>query len=151
LKAGDQATDIELQSADTIENSASQAAPGSAPFLTATAITSGIHAQALRESYANRQQNPPVLENMEIVVALVLMAVCWFSWYVAHERYNLTNRQIAEVVCYLALGGLAIAGSAILIATARSRREKAWPHPPMVVSRKRDEQFTSEAWKQETA
>jgi hypothetical protein len=28
LKAGDQATDIELQSADTIENSASQAAPG---------------------------------------------------------------------------------------------------------------------------
>src|ERR1019366_6540628 len=149
LKAGDQATDIELQSADTIENSASQAAPGSAPFLTATAITSGIHAQALRESYANRQQNPPVLENMEIVVALVLMAVCWFSWYVAHERYNLTNRQIAEVACYLALGGLAIAGSAILIATARSRREKQWPHLPMVVSRKQDEQFTSEAWKQD--
>ena len=81
----------------------------------------------MRESYANRQQNPPVLENMEIVVALVLMAVCWFSWYVAHERYNLTNRQIAEVACYLALGGLAIAGSAILIATARSRREKRGP------------------------
>ena len=40
----------------------------------------------MRESYANRQQNPPVLESMEIVVALVLMAVCWFSWYVARER-----------------------------------------------------------------
>src|SRR5271157_4654028 len=40
---------IELQSADAIENSASQAAPGSAPFLTATAITSGIHAQALTQ------------------------------------------------------------------------------------------------------
>jgi hypothetical protein len=49
LKAGDQATDIELQSADTIENSASQAAPGSAPFLTATAISSSIHAQALTQ------------------------------------------------------------------------------------------------------
>jgi len=60
----------------------------------------------MRESYANRQQNPPVLESVEIVVALVLMAVCWFCWYVAHERYNLTNRQIAEVACYLALGGL---------------------------------------------
>ena len=103
----------------------------------------------MRESYANRQQNPPVLENMEIVVALVLMAGCWFSWYVAHERYNLTNRQIAEVACYLAIGGLAIAGSAILIGTARSRREKAWPHPPMVVSRKQDEQFTADAWKQD--
>jgi len=49
LKAGDQAMDIELQSADTIENSASQAAPGSAPFLTATAISSSIHAQALTQ------------------------------------------------------------------------------------------------------
>jgi hypothetical protein len=49
LKAGDQATDIELQAADAIENSSSQAAPGSTPFLTATAITSAIHAQALTQ------------------------------------------------------------------------------------------------------
>jgi len=49
LKAADQAADIELQSADAIENSSSQAAPGSAPFLTATAITSAIHAQALTQ------------------------------------------------------------------------------------------------------
>jgi hypothetical protein len=49
LKAGDQATDIELQSADALENSSSQAAPGSAPFLTASAITSAIHAQALTQ------------------------------------------------------------------------------------------------------
>ena len=37
LKASDNATDLELQAANAIENSASQAAPGSAPFLTATA------------------------------------------------------------------------------------------------------------------
>lgn len=49
LKASDQATDIELQSADSIENAASQAAPGSAPFLTATALVSGIHSQALTQ------------------------------------------------------------------------------------------------------
>ena len=49
LKASDQAADIELQSADAIENAASQAAPGSAPFLTATAIVSGIHSQALTQ------------------------------------------------------------------------------------------------------
>jgi hypothetical protein len=49
LKARDQATDIELQSADSIENAASQAAPGSVPFLTATAIVSGIHSQALTQ------------------------------------------------------------------------------------------------------
>lgn len=49
LKVSDQATDIELQSADSIENAASQAAPGSAPFLTAAAIVSSIHNQALTQ------------------------------------------------------------------------------------------------------
>jgi hypothetical protein len=49
LKAGDQATDLELQSADAIENSSSQAAPGSAPFLTATAVTSAVNVQALTQ------------------------------------------------------------------------------------------------------
>jgi hypothetical protein len=49
LKASDQAVDIELQSADAIENAAGQAAPGSAPFLTATAIVSSVHSQALSQ------------------------------------------------------------------------------------------------------
>jgi hypothetical protein len=49
LKASDQATDVEIQSADCIENAAGQAAPGSAPFLTATAIVSGISSQALTQ------------------------------------------------------------------------------------------------------
>ena len=103
----------------------------------------------IRDSSPYRQQNPPVLESVEIMVALILMAVCWFGWYVARERFFFTNRQIAELTCYLALAGLAIIGSTILIATARSRREKQWPHPPMVISRKRDEQFTAEAWKRD--
>ena len=49
LKASDQATDIEVQSADAVENAASQAAPGSAPFLTAAAMISGIQSQALTQ------------------------------------------------------------------------------------------------------
>ncbi len=49
LKASDQAIDIQLQSADSVENAAGQAAPGSAPFLTATAIVSSIHSQALSQ------------------------------------------------------------------------------------------------------
>jgi hypothetical protein len=103
----------------------------------------------MRDSYTHRQPNPPLLESVEIVVALILMAISWFAWYVARERFYLENRQIAEMASYLALGGLAIIGSTILIATARSRREKQWPHPPMVVSRPRDEQFTTDAWKQD--
>jgi hypothetical protein len=49
LKASDQATDIELQSADSIENTAAQAAPGSTPFLTAAAMIASINSQALTQ------------------------------------------------------------------------------------------------------
>jgi hypothetical protein len=49
LKAADGATDLELQAADSVENAASQAAPGSAPFLTAAATASSIRSQALTQ------------------------------------------------------------------------------------------------------
>ena len=48
----------------------------------------------MRDSYVHRQQNPPVLESMEIVVALVLMAVCWFAWYVARESFSLDRKSV---------------------------------------------------------
>jgi len=102
----------------------------------------------MRQPYAQRQHHPPVLESMEILIALLLMAGCWFTWFVARERYHLENRQIAELACYTTLGLVAIVAFAILIATRRSRREKQWPHPLIVVSRKRDERLTADAWKQ---
>lgn len=49
LKASDNATDLELQAANSIENSASQAAPGSASFMTASAVASSIRSQALTQ------------------------------------------------------------------------------------------------------
>jgi hypothetical protein len=49
LKASDSATDLELQTADSIESAAGQATAGSTPFLTATATASGIRSQALTQ------------------------------------------------------------------------------------------------------
>jgi hypothetical protein len=49
LKVSDSATDLELQVADSIETSASQAAPGSAPLLTASAVASSIRSHALTQ------------------------------------------------------------------------------------------------------
>lgn len=103
----------------------------------------------MRDSYAQRQYHPPVLESIEIVIALLLMAVSCFTWFVARERYHLESRQIAELACYTTGGLFAIVGSGVLIATQKSRCEKQWPHPPMVVSQKRDARFTADAWKQD--
>jgi len=47
LKQTDAATDLALQAADRFEDAAAQAAPGSAPFLTTSAILSSVHSQAL--------------------------------------------------------------------------------------------------------
>ena len=49
VKVSDDAADLELQAANSIETSASQAAPGSAPFLTAAATASSIRSQALTQ------------------------------------------------------------------------------------------------------
>ena len=49
LKASDNATDLQLQAANAIENSASLAGPGSAPFMTASAVASSIRSQALTQ------------------------------------------------------------------------------------------------------
>lgn len=49
LKESDSADDLALQAANSIEDQASQAAPGSAPFLTATAVAASIQSQALTQ------------------------------------------------------------------------------------------------------
>lgn len=49
LKESDQADDLTLQAADSIEDGAGQAAPGSAPFLTATAVVASLQSQALTQ------------------------------------------------------------------------------------------------------
>lgn len=49
LKQSDEADSLTLGVADQIENAASQAAPGSAPFLTATAVVGAIQSQAVTQ------------------------------------------------------------------------------------------------------
>ncbi len=49
LKATDKAGTLTLQAADDLESAASQAAPGSAPFLTASAVVASIQSQAVMQ------------------------------------------------------------------------------------------------------
>src|SRR6266478_745876 len=103
----------------------------------------------MRASESHQGHHAPVLEDVEIVVALVGMGIFWAAWFIARERYHLSNRQIAELASYFAIALLAVIGIAVLIATRRSYREKQWPHPPMVMSPKRDEMFVAEARKRD--
>jgi len=70
-----------------------------------------------------------MLESAEIVVALILMAVCWFAWYLARDVFNLENRQIVELAWLLEPNRaqprwLIYPHYYYIITTARSTREK---------------------------
>ena len=102
----------------------------------------------IRETYADRHHHPPLLESAEILIAAVLMFGGWFAWYVGRERYFLTARQLTELAAYLIITVFTLVTTIALWATRRSRREKQWPHPPLTISRTRDERITQHAWNQ---
>jgi len=102
----------------------------------------------IRDNYADRHHHPPLIESAEILIAAVVMFSCWFGWYVGRERYHLTTGQLAEFTTYLVIAVFFLASTVALLATRRSRREKQWPHPPLAISRKRDEKITRKAWNQ---
>jgi hypothetical protein len=100
----------------------------------------------IRDTYADRHHHPPLIESAEILIAAVVMFSCWFGWYVGRERYHLTTRQLAEFSTYLIIAAFSLASTIALLVSRRSRREKQWPHPPLAISRKRDEKISRKAW-----
>jgi len=102
----------------------------------------------IRDNYADRHHHPPLIESAEILIAAVVMFSCWSGWYIGRERYYLTTRQLAEVTTYLIIAVFSLASTIALLVNRRSRRDKEWPHPPLAISRKRDEKITLQSWSQ---
>ncbi|HEX3107092.1 MAG TPA: type IV secretion system DNA-binding domain-containing protein [Terriglobales bacterium] len=102
----------------------------------------------MRENSAYRPYHPPLLESAEILVVFVLVLGCWLGWHIARERYLLATRQLEEFATYFVISVSAVLLAAILLLTRRSRREKEWPHPGIVISPKRDERIAKRAWNQ---
>lgn len=104
----------------------------------------------MKPAYSERPERPPILESLEILIAVSILLGSWSGWYVAHNRYHYTNLQILEVLAYLIIGAGSTGVGVWLLVTRRSRREEEWPHPPLVISPKRDERFTHEAWRRDS-
>lgn len=97
----------------------------------------------------DRQSHPPLVETLELLVGAVTLFLGWGGWYLATERYHLSNRQVAELGVYFAIWLTANCFVLFLSFTKESRREKEWPHPPMVVTARRDEGHVRKAWSQD--
>ncbi|HUJ80766.1 MAG TPA: type IV secretory system conjugative DNA transfer family protein [Candidatus Acidoferrales bacterium] len=102
----------------------------------------------MRSVYAEPRERRPLFESYETVLGLLLAAAGWLGSYVARVRYHFTGRQIIELATYVLLGLLAVGWPVYRMLTARSRREKEWPHPPLTIVPHRDERAIHEAWSQ---
>src|SRR2546430_14607254 len=100
----------------------------------------------MRISENHKGHHAPVLEDVEIVITLIGMGIFWLAWFIAHDRYHLSNRQIAELASYVSLVLFAMVGCAVLIATRRSWRGEHRPPPPVLMFSKRDGKLVAVAW-----
>jgi Type IV secretory system Conjugative DNA transfer len=102
----------------------------------------------MRPVYAEPRERPPLFESYETILALLFVVVLWLASYTARARYHFTGRQILEFVGYGLLVLIAAVWLVYRLLTARSRRENEWPHPPFVISHRKDERATRRAWDQ---
>lgn len=103
----------------------------------------------MNRATASPREHVLLVEASETLIAILILAGGWCGWYVALKRYHFTGRQVAELACYLLIGVAALCSVVFRLVTARSRRERGWPHPPMVVNQRRDERSTRAAWRQQ--
>src|SRR5258707_10637269 len=99
----------------------------------------------MRNENQRPREHPALLDTSEAVITLLVVVCGWLAWYLAIERYHLTSRQVAELACYLTIAFTSFGSAIYLLATRRSRREKEWPHPPLVITRQRDERAVGQA------
>src|SRR5437667_10055169 len=102
----------------------------------------------MRSAHAEPLQHRPPFGSYETLFVLSVVAGGLLSFYVARERYHFTGRQVLEFAVYFLFALAAVCLPVYRLLTARSRREKEWPHPPLVISRRNDERATRQAWSQ---
>jgi len=94
-------------------------------------------------------ERPAPRGSTELALLSAFALAAWLLKLVIVDSYRFTGSQAAECFAYSVLIAAAIAGPAYRLLTARSRREKSWPHPHLVVSRRRDERALRRAWSED--
>ena len=74
--------------------------------------------------------------------------MCAGYWLLLTKVYFFTGVQAAEIATYILTAVAVPSIAAYLYATRRSRRERRKTHPPLVISRARDQKIVEKAWGQ---
>ena len=87
-------------------------------------------------------------ESPALILAVLLLGAVGLAWYVASEHLHLTHAQIAELSLYTLLLLTAVTLAVLLPLTSRQRRERQWPHSPLVMAPDRIRGEMQSAWDQ---
>ena len=97
-------------------------------------------------TYSTPSETRRPIGTAQLILSLMAVLIGWFVWYLAKARYNLTDRQLTELLIYSLLAAASFAYPAYFLFTGHARREKEWPHPPLAVSPRKDERAIDRAW-----
>ena len=89
---------------------------------------------------------PPLEFTPEILFVFAFCAVVGLFSYLGVHAWHFTNRQMIEIDGYIIILALAVFLACWFPLTGRSRREKQWPHPPVVMKPLVDEKQCRKAW-----
>ena len=93
-------------------------------------------------------EHPPNRTRADFMAVLVFALLAWSAKYLIIDVWHFTRRQAAEFFSFFGLLTSGVIWLGFRALTARSHREKEWPHPHLAVSRRKDEQAVSKAWDQ---
>lgn len=94
-------------------------------------------------------ERPAPRGSTELLVGLAFALLAWLVKFLIIDVWHFTGTQAAEFFSYFVLFSSGLLWLGVWIRTARSRREKQWPHPYMAVPRRKDERAVGKAWGQE--
>lgn len=95
-----------------------------------------------REFHHADQEETALLVVVGLGITLLAAAV-----YVVAARFHIRQSQLIEVFIYLVCLGGAIISVSWYWLTAAKRRENTWPHPPLVISQKKDRAAVKSAFR----
>jgi hypothetical protein len=103
----------------------------------------------MKVSNGDFRERQASIEGIELMVVVFSAAGGWFLWYLVHDFYRFTAWQVLEFLGYVAFAVNGIYWPTRWLYTARARKEKEWPHPPLGISPRKDERATRRASSQD--
>ena len=102
----------------------------------------------MKSAWDTPRNSPPLDISPEIIFVFAFAALLLILYYVGTHAFHFSGSQMAEIcgeVVILGLGGFL---AVWFPATAKSRREKLWPHPPLPLKPIPDMKHCRKAWAQ---